>query len=179
MRLLVLDLATQLGFAVGTEAGVIEHGWHKLPSTGDDIGAFLQAYRTWLVERIDDHQPEEIMFEMPILPGLGNLATLRKLYSLCGATELIARDNYRRVSEANLLQIRKHFIGSAHAPREIKGKEERRRWLKETTMAECRRRGFRPANSDDADALALFAYGMHCRVPGFVLAGTELQVAAE
>jgi Holliday junction resolvasome RuvABC endonuclease subunit len=176
-RLLVLDLATNLGFAVGTERGVEDHGSHRLPSTGNDIAAFLKAYRAWLTSAIQRFNPDEVVFEMPIMPSVTNLATLRKLYSLCGLTELIAKDLGCQVSEANLMEIRRHFIGTARAPKEIP-KADRRQWMKDRIVSSARARGFRPANDDDADALALFAYAMHCRVPGFVLSGDEIARAA-
>lgn len=177
MRLLCLDLATSVGFSVGTESGVEAHGSHRLPSTGNDIAAFLKAYRAWLTSMIQRHLPHEVVFEMPILPATTNIATLRKLYCLAGLTELIAKDLGCRVGEANLMDIRRHFIGTARAPKEVP-KEDRRKWMKDRITSSARKRGFRPANDDDADALALFAYAMHCRVPGFVLAGDEIEAAA-
>jgi hypothetical protein len=177
MNLLVLDLATQLGFCFGTEAGVVQHGSHRLPSTGGDIAAFLKAYRAWLTSAIHCNKPDEVVFEMPIMPSVTNLATLRKLYSLCGLTELIARDLGCRVSEANLMDIRRHFIGTARAPSTIP-KPERRQWMKDQIVSKTRQLGFRPCNEDAADAIALFSYVMSCRVPGFILAGTEIPVAA-
>lgn len=178
MRLLVLDLATNAGFAVGTEAGVEDHGSHRLPTTGNDLAAFLKAYRAWLTSMIQRHLPHEVVFESPILTGATNIATLRKLYSLAGLTELIAKDLGCRVGEANLMDIRRHFIGVCRAPKEIKEQSERRKWLKDRITSSARTRGFRPINDDDADALALFSYAMSCRVPGFVLAGDEIARAA-
>lgn len=178
MRLAVLDLATHLGFCFGTEAGVVEHGSHRLPSTGSDIGTFLGSYRGWLAGFLKRTQAQEVVFEMPILPNRGNLHTLRKLYSLAGLTELIAADAGCNCGEANLFDIRGHFVGARTAPREIKGTAQRREWWKERTISEARRRGFRPADDNAADAIALFSFAMCGRVPGFVLAGTEIPRAA-
>lgn len=170
MKLLVLDLATATGFCFGTEAGPVEHGSFKLPSTGGDIGSFLNHYRTWLSAAISRWNPDEIVFEMPIMPDTTSLPIIRKLYSLCGLTELIAGDRHVRCGEANLLDIRRHFIGSHRAPKEVtcepgckrKGcgrcRLARRTWIKESTITMCRKRGFRPADDNDADALALFSY---------------------
>lgn len=174
MRLLVLDLATHLGFAFGTEAGVIEHGAYKLPSTGADIGAFLFAYRAWLMAALSRFAPlDEVVFEMPILPDTTNIATLRKLYSLAGITELVVQDQRIGCSEANLMDIRRHFIGSPRAPRDVPVKE-RRAWIKDATMTMCRRRGFKPVDDNDADALAMFSLVMGLRHPGFELLGSEI-----
>lgn len=191
MQTLVLDLATQLGFCFGDETGVIEHGSHKLPSTGNDIGAFLDAYRLWLGAYVTlMHPVDEIVFEMPILGQGMALPVLRKLYSLCGLTELIALRHKIPSREANLLDIRRHFIGSHRAPKDVQCKPGckakscgrcrhlRRMWLKETTISMCRARGFRPADDNAADALALFSYVQFTRNKTWELLGTEIARAA-
>lgn len=190
MKTAFLDLATILGFCVGTEASVEEHGYFRLPSTGSDIGAFLHAYRQWLVFGVNRWHPHEIVFESPILPGTTNLHTCRKLYGLCGMTELIARDHAIPCREANLTDIRTHFIGAPRAPHSLRCetgckakscgrcRNARRVWLKESTITACRAHGFRPEDDNDGDALAGFSFVVSRRVPGFVLAGTEIARAA-
>lgn len=190
MNLLVLDLATATGFCFGTEAGPIEHGSFKLPSTGGDIGSFLAAYRRWLSAAISRWAPDEIVFEMPILGQGMALPVLRKLYGLCGLTELIAQDRHVKCGEANLLDIRRHFIGSHRAPKDVqctpgckakscgRCRDLRRKWLKETTISMCRARGFRPGDDNAADALALFSFVQSTRNPTWELLGTEIARAA-
>lgn len=177
MRLLVLDLASHTGFCFGTEAGVEDHGTHHLPITGNNIGLFLSDFRRWLCGRIGKYQPDEIVFEMPILPAATKLIILRKLYALCGETELTALDMKCECSEANLIDIRRHFIGRCRAPSDIPPKA-RRPWMKEQIVAMCRKRGFRPADDNAADALALFSFVMSLRHPGFEILGNELARAA-
>ncbi len=75
------------------------------------------------------------------------------------------------------MDIRRHFIGSCRAPKEIPQKE-RRAWIKDSTVTMCRKRGFRPADDNDADALALFSYAMSRRLPNFELLGAEIARAA-
>lgn len=170
MRILALDLATATGWACGSlEPLPIIHGVLKLPKTGEDIGRFLYAFREWLGHAIEETAPTEIIFESPILRGENGIAALRKLYSLAGVTEMIALDYKIPVSEANLTSIRQFFIGTARAPKEIIGKEKRRQWLKAKTVAEGRRRGFRVVDDNDGDALALLAFALSLKHPGFVL----------
>lgn len=190
MKTAFLDLATIIGFCVGDETQVEEHGSFRLPSTGSDIGAFLDAYRNWLRFGVTRWVPNEIVFESPILPHTTNLHTCRKLYGLCGMTELIARDHAIPCREANLTDIRGHFIGAPRAPRTVtctpgckakqcgRCKNARRAWIKETTISECRALGFRTEDDNDADALAGFSFVLSTRVKGFVLAGTEIARAA-
>lgn len=177
MKYLCLDLATVTGFTFGDEAGVQAHGSFRLPSTGVDIGGFLFAYQEWLHAGLARWQPDQIVFESPILPATTSIVTLRKLYSLCGITELIASNRHIPVREANLTHIRLHFIKVARAPKTVLVKD-RRAWIKARTVAECRSRGFRPADDNDADALALFSYTLaQARAP-FRMLGDEIPVAA-
>lgn len=190
MRSLCLDLASVFGFAFGDDAGVQAHGSFTLPKTGNDIGAFLRAYRAWLSAAISRWQPEEIVFESPILPDTTSIHTLRKLYGLCGITELLAQDGHIQCREANLLDIRGHFIGARRTPKEIKCeagctrkgcghcRTARRIWIKESTVTMCRKHGFRPRDDNAADAIALFSFVQSLKNPRFELLGTEIERAA-
>lgn len=179
MVLLALDLASTLGYAVGTPGGVIAHGSFKLPSTGCEIGTFGDAYWRWLDSALSRWSVGEVVFESPILPGKTNLTTLRKLYGLTLVTEMAAGRRHIPVREANLSSIRVHFLGVARAPASVP-KPERRAWIKEATITQCRRLGFRPVDDNDADALALFSYTLAQKDRRFRMLGDEipLQVAA-
>lgn len=57
---------------------------------------------------------------------------------------------------------RSAYIGCTKAPKEVgaglpdaKRYEERRSWLKQAVMAECHKRGLRPKNDNEADALGM------------------------
>lgn len=179
MRALCLDLASRVGFAVGGPlCGVVAHGSVQLPKTGEDVGKFLAHFRQWLGQAIERYGPTEIMFEMPILPETTALATARKLYSLCGITELVALDYRIPIREANLSNIRMHFIGCARAPKEIRIKEIRRRWLKDRTVAECRSRGFKVADDDEADALAVLSFAISLVDKGYDMRAAAARAAA-
>lgn len=158
MRVLALDLSSSTGWACGsTQGGRVSHGVLKLPKTGEEIGRFLAHFRTWLGHAIEEWAPGEIIYEMPILPSTTSLATVRKLNGLCGQAEVTALDYKVLVTEANLDDIRRHFIGVARAPKHITEKAERRAWLKQRAIAEARSRGFNVAGDDDAEALALLS----------------------
>lgn len=177
MRSLCLDLATVFGAAVGSpREGVVWHGTVKLPKTDEDIGKFLRAYRRWLAAAIEEHHPGEIVYEMPILPATVGLWPVRKLNGLCGVTEMIAGDYEVPTFEANLFDIRRHFLGVAKAPKSIEG-ADRRRWLKDKTIAECRARGFKPDTDNDADALALLSYRLAQRQSGYDMRAATARAA--
>lgn len=190
MKILALDLASATGFALGDGGAISAHGTFKLPSTGPDIGSFLADFREWLTGRVVEWEPELIAFEMPILPDTTAIHTLRKLYSLAGMTELIARDHDTPVEESNLSDIRDHFIGATRAPRAIsctpgcktKGcnrcRTARRQWLKDRTIAACKDRGFRPQDDNAADAIALYSFVLSIVAPGVELVSHETAEAA-
>lgn len=178
MRTLALDLATSTGFACGGYDAPISHGILRLPRTGEDLGRFLSAFREWLGHAIEEMAPTDIIFEMPILPAAMSLMAVRKLNGLCGVAELVALDYKISIREANLLDIRKHFIGVTRAPKTITTPELRRRWLKDLTVEQCRKRGFRVAGDDDADAIALLSYALQLKRPNFFLQAVTEKAAA-
>lgn len=157
-RVLALDLATKTGWACGnTDRDPVSHGVAVLPSTGEDIGWFADAFEMRLAELLDEMEPDHLVFESPILRGKKtSLAAARKLCGLAYHTELIARRRKLLVTEANLSEIRDHFIGITSAPRDVP-KAKRRQWLKDKVVAECKRRGFSVTSDDDADAIALLS----------------------
>lgn len=165
MRLLCLDLATNTGYACGSLAeGVIESGSYRLPKTEDDVGLYLAYFRKWLESSVRRLEPREIIFEMPVLPPLGKttLITLRKLYGLCGLTELVAQDLSLSCAEANVSDVCSHFLGRGY-PR---ASDPRKR----ATVAKCRERGWTPRDEDNADALALLDFALAKKRPSHALA---------
>jgi hypothetical protein len=168
-RILALDLATATGFACGSiDEGIVEHGTHRMPKTGEDVGLFLAHFREWLSGVTEHLQPWTIFFEAPVLPGRDktSLITLRKLYSLAGLTELVAHDRQIDCREANASDITTHFIGKG-APRY----GQRR---KDATMQKCRDRGWTFVDENDADALALLDYALSLLKPERAIEATPL-----
>lgn len=129
---------------------MVESGAHRLPVTHENIGLFLAHYRHWLVEAIKRLQPAEILFEMPVLPGRDqtNIMTLRKLYSLCGITALVAHDHSIVCGERNISRVRSAALGKGNVPKKSDA-------AKKAIIAWCFTRGWTPETDDEADALAL------------------------
>jgi hypothetical protein len=170
MRLLCLDLATRIGWACGTlDRTPIAHGVVNLPAhTGRERGRYLAAFRNWLDTAIKTMAPTGILLESPILTPKTNVAAVSKLWCLAGIAELVAWDHELQCEEADLGNIRLHFIGVRRAPDHIR-KKDRRAWLKYTIVTECRSRGFQVADDNDADALALLSYGLWLKNSDFRL----------
>lgn len=174
MRILALDLATSTGWACGSPGGTpITFGTVKMPSTGPDIGRFVQVFRDWVNLAIDEMEPTEIVYESPIMPATANLATTRKLYSLGGVLELVARDRGIEISEEHMQEVRVYFLGISRAPKTVPQKE-RRKWIKDKVVAKCHERGFLVTCDDEGDAVALLDFAIANRSPAHSVGATPL-----
>jgi hypothetical protein len=173
VKTLALDLATNIGFALGDRTGVILSGSRRLPKTGEDLGRFGRAFRDWLITGLKRHKPELIVFESPNLHGAQtNVNTLRKLYGLPFMLEAIAGDveifnNPIPVSEANSSDWISHFLGKGNVPR----KSEDR---KKAVFRMCGVRGWNPQDFDEGDALAILDYALATASAEHALQATPL-----
>jgi crossover junction endodeoxyribonuclease RuvC len=148
--IIALDLATQTGFCVGKPDNPHpSFGEFVLPSTGDDIGKFAVTFEDWLDEMFTLHKPELVVFEMPILPKMTSLITVRKLTGLAWETEQKCKRLGIKVREGRASTVKKHFTGYGHA-------------AKADTVAIARRYGWDVKSNDAADACALWAYSVCC-----------------
>lgn len=175
MLTLALDLATVTGFALGDVNGIKVSGSRRMPSTGDDIGQFAEAFRDWLTKGLTRHKPARLVYEQPILPSETSLMTLRKLYGLTWQTELTARDLKKKgvlgpdfsVGEINMGDWIKHFLGAGNVPRDRPGR-------KAAVMQMCRVRGFHFDDDNEADALGVLDYDLACQSPASAIRATPL-----
>lgn len=179
IKVLALDLSGITGWAFGsTDGGPVRFGEKRLPKTDDDIGWYLATFRDWLTQLITELQPDEIVFEAPILPEGQGLISRRKLFSLAGLTELICRDLKVPVVEELIDAIREHFIGIARAPKDVKGSSARRKWLKRKTVEKAIASGFKVQSDNEADAIALLSLRLCQLDKNFSLKQTPLFGAA-
>jgi hypothetical protein len=175
MKTLALDLATNIGFALGDRSGVILSGSRRLPKTGDDVGRFGRAFRDWLIIGLQRHKPELVVFEQPMLRGADtNLNTLRKLYGLamlvelvCGDPKAIGQNEAIPVQEVNNGDWIKHFLGAGNVPRDSDAR-------KKAVFRICGIRGWRPEDYDEGDALGILDYALSIESAEFALQATPL-----
>jgi len=119
VTLLTLDLSSQIGWTAGHPADrSFQFGTFSLTSTGSDIGLFLEEFVSFLEGKIKSNDISLCVFEAPILPTQARLMTLRKLYSLCGVTELICRRLNVECAEANLMNVKKFVCNNGHAKKQ-------------------------------------------------------------
>jgi hypothetical protein len=163
---IALDLATVLGFAVGPLAAApapspLEmaagtrippplFGSRRIAPKGVSLGAFGASYRDWLGDMITVHAPALVIFEAPFVGGKTSQAVARKLMGLAFETEVVCYERGLRCMEANMADVRTHFLG--------KKRPGRRDAIKDATVARCRALGWMVTTDDEADACALYDY---------------------
>jgi hypothetical protein len=161
MRLLSLDLATRLGWAVGD----LEHGdpvWgeHRLPSGNDDTQMFFLAYGIWLKEMLAAEKPNVIVMEAPMGgSSVMNAITDYKLKGLCVCTELVAAGRQVPVRQVPAGTWKKSFTGTGRFGKSTKPYPP---------IEACAARGWAVKTDNMADALGIFVHGVGALAPGSV-----------
>lgn len=149
-HMITLDLATRIGWTAGRlDAARPAFGDHVLPSTGEDIGAFGEAYADWFVkfvQRTDGlYSDTRVVFEAPILPKETKLITIRKLHGIAFYTEVLCHELGLDCSEVHLQQVKRFWAGHGRAD-------------KDAMVVAAQGFGFNVENHDQADALAVRFY---------------------
>lgn len=171
--ILGLDLATNIGVCHGDGHSIPELAHHRLPSTGDEVGPFLSAFRKWFTDLLERVAPTVIAFEAPILPRAKfdrrtgvftdapiGLSTSRKLQGLAGVLEMVCFDEGVPCFEAQPAAVKKALTGQGRA-----SKAEMVHW--------ARRYGLEPHTytlkgeeaSDEADAFGVWLAVLRARFP--------------
>lgn len=158
--LLALDLGTNLGACYGTGDCLPVLANHRLPSTGDDVGAFACAFEDWFRGRLPEIEPALVVFEAPILPAQTQLITVRKLQGLACVTEMVCTREGLECREVHLQEAKKALTGKGNAK-------------KFEMVASCRDFGLDPVSygqgvkeaSDEADAFGGWLFSIRLRKP--------------
>lgn len=173
MSIFAADIATTTGWAFGDAGDKPQHGTFTCPSTGEDLGRYGYAYIQWLTQKLRELRPKLLVYESPVLPPAKfdkekgrvvqgtNIVTLRKLYGLVMATEIVALSEGVPCEEITAGQWRKEFLGQFY-PRGGTRDE-----LKRAAIAVCRMQGWEPNGSDDAEALGIWTVATRTRNPQF------------
>jgi Holliday junction resolvasome RuvABC endonuclease subunit len=158
--ILALDLATRTGLCAGdpTELPVLDN--FTLPSTGEDVGKFLDAAERLARALIEQFAPTLIVFEAPVLASTTALATTRKLHGLAGVVEMVAFREGIECAEVQPSTVKKNLTGHGRAEK----------W---DMVEACRRYGFDPKTytykgreaSDEADAFGVWLTALRRRFP--------------
>lgn len=160
MNTCALDLSkTSCGWAVYMDGAASPNLGHwTLGSAFTSNGGTYAKLHERLFELRQVMKFEAIYFEEPLRPeqlqGHTNIDTLRVLTGLAAHAESFGHAlGCRIVMPVNISSWRRFFIGSM--PRGTKTKQ----W-KEYCIERCRQYGWRPQNSDEADAAGLLDYSL-------------------
>ena len=151
--ILALDLATAVGWAHWAPPDPAPtYGTLKLPDTGASMGGYLRALRLWFEPKVQELEPDWVMFEKPWVSRKTTEAVAKKLMGLSGFVEEMCREQEIEVRACAVGSIRKHFIGRGNLKGDV---------AKAEVMQACKARGWNPANYDESDALAVLDYSLH------------------
>jgi hypothetical protein len=159
---LALDPSTKFGWALkrlvdGEQR--IDYGSWKLGEGLLPGAYFLRAMNqvTALRKRFGiDGEPLQIVIEDTSLNATGTRDTKHIAESWLGIFEAYAEmRGWPRPIAVPVNSWRAAFIGRQWAPKEVEGEKERRKWIKDATIQECKRRGLNPPDDNAADATGI------------------------
>lgn len=159
-KVLALDLARRTGWALGKPGAQPRSGVVNFGSDGCSHEAAFDHAARWTAEMLEKHRPTLVVWEAPLpssfMRGRTNAATTALLFGFPAVVGLVC---YQReifdVRQATPSDVRAHFIG-----RNMRAKE-----AEIATKAQCRRLGWRYADDNECDALALWDYMCGLLVP--------------
>lgn len=163
MKILAIDCASTLGWAVGDSAGSPESGFIKLGGeTADRDGRFSGAIQ-WMNKMMREHQPDRVSIEAPFLnQEQTSMSQLELSYGLQGCLLGVARLNRCfRVKQINVNSVQSFFIAQPPIQKGEKRPKLEAGQKKLMIRKRCIELGWtseEETNLDQTDALALWAY---------------------
>jgi len=162
---LALDVATVLGFAVGsignesprtalelaTRGGLPQphSGTFRIAKPKTDDGRFYSNYESWLNDMITLHNPDMVVYEAPFIAGGNKMHAAFRLLGLSAITDLTCFNKNVACRSAHNATVRKYFCGTGNAKREI---------MKQKINEACDARGWTYKDDNEADSLAVWEY---------------------
>jgi hypothetical protein len=120
------------------------------------------SLRDWLQTMVTLLPIRRVIYEQPFLGARSHAQRLMSICALPPIIRLVCEDCDVPCEAAPIDQWRRHFIGFAKAPKELKHKGRRRRWLKDAAMRACVERDWFVTKDDEADALGILDWAL-CR----------------
>lgn len=143
VSILALDLGTKPGYAVRRRDGQIAHGSADFtPRASWAPGQKWQRWRAWLSALIVEHQVAQIAFEDVKRHALGAVLAAHAYGGYRAMMEMVADQHNIPLHAYGVGQVKQHWTGNGSAK-------------KEDMIAQAKIRGFRVADDNDADALAI------------------------
>lgn len=157
MTVLALDLATTCGFAILRADGRIESGVESFaPKTKDREGARWVRFHGWLVDLKQAHSDIDLIAYELVVGGVPGQVFAAQIYG--GFLALT-----QRFAEHHGIEYRGHHVGTIKKAWTGNGAAK-----KDAMIARCIELGFKPADDNEADAIALLHVATN-RVPALPL----------
>jgi hypothetical protein len=157
--ILALDLGSRyVGWAVGNGPADARYGTQELPKLdGANLGRSYALFTAWLADLITVHQPRWLYFEAPAPASTFKQEfVVRALLFYVGQTEHVAYIREVDCSEVNANSVRSYFLRTT--PRTTPDGAPIK--ADDRISLECIKRGHTPADTHQADALALFHFAL-------------------
>lgn len=139
--ILALDLGTVTGWACGAAEAFVSGTWNLKGTRYEGGGMRFLRFRSRIGEVHDDHGLKKIVYE-EVRRHAGTDAA--HIYGgLQGVLTSFAEEHGIPYAAVPVGTIKKFWTGKGNAS-------------KDAMIAECRRRGFSPADDNEADAIALY-----------------------
>lgn len=158
-RILAFDQSGLTGFCHGVpgdQPDLIVNGTFKVAGSLTAPKRAKNLYR-FVRDLIEANEIGEVVLEEPILPKVTSFAAVSSLAGYAMAISWAADDFGIACSMIRMQTWRSEFEVPTAAPRKIKGATERRKWVKDQTIARCRRLGFNPSDDNAADAIGIWS----------------------
>lgn len=151
-NILALDLATKTGWAIRMRDGTVKHGVINMRAKPDaHQGQRWLNFRSELVALLSNHQIQAVGFEQ-----IDNFAPMKRkgggvsIPSSAIITMAGCRAHLEAVCAVNRIDLTGHHIGSIKKNWTGAGNAK-----KDMMVAEAFKRGYKPADDNSADALAI------------------------
>ncbi len=157
MKILALDVATKTGVCVGVPGANRPRAW-TVDLGKSPIQRKLSNALVMTQGLITAHKPDLIVIEAPI----GGQKVNASLIKMVGCIEGCAFNRGVKTHSVSLATVRKRFLGKAFTKRDFPHLSEKdaRVAVKRLVVDRCRLIGWEPENDDEADAMALWDWGM-------------------
>jgi hypothetical protein len=153
-RILAFDQSAYCGWAHGVPGEKPMSGTLRLPDK--QVSDRLIRLENFVMEMVEANKIERVYFEKPIIPKVTSFLALSSLIGYASYIGTGARRAGIQSFAIDMQTWRSEFGVPTQAPRALKGKDERRKWVKAATMARCERLGIPVADDNAADAVGIW-----------------------
>lgn len=155
MRFLALDPSKNLGWCHGEPCGTPIHGFHRLAQiqkSKRDV-----ALEVFLMDMITANRITDVYLEKPIMPKKTSFQALVTLYGYATVVGMAAAKTGANAYFIDMQTWRSEIGSPTQAPRQVKGTEARRKWLKQATIDWIAKiYKIQAATDDEADAVGIW-----------------------